>query len=256
MIALGNEWTDALFDGQFLRSAADTADLPAVNLTFVQSHDGNTGTDDPSTLGGGETDKHLIYEGLSRVDADAVLAGATTASGEELVFSVWHPQLVALRRARGHSRHPAQVIVTSRAALPFDRALMFNEPELRVFMIAPTPAAASLHGRLASRPWIHIIDAGEPLSMRVALRQLRRAGIRTISAVGGRQTATTLLEEQLVDDLYLTTSPVNGGEPGTPFYSGPPLALTRVLLKEGRGVESGVRFEYLRVRSDGMQNAS
>ena len=30
----------------------------------------------PSSLGGGDADKHLIYEGLSRVAADAVLAGA------------------------------------------------------------------------------------------------------------------------------------------------------------------------------------
>ena len=48
---------------------------------FVQSADGNTGARNPADLGGGETDKHLIYEGLSRVDVDGVLAGAAT-SGE------------------------------------------------------------------------------------------------------------------------------------------------------------------------------
>ena len=31
-----------------------------VNLVFVESREGNTGADDPSTLGGGETDQHLI----------------------------------------------------------------------------------------------------------------------------------------------------------------------------------------------------
>ena len=71
-----------------------------------QSHDGNTGADDPGTLGGGNTDKHLIYEGLSRVDADAVLAGATTARSDELVFSVWHPELASLRRERGRAPSP------------------------------------------------------------------------------------------------------------------------------------------------------
>src|SRR5687768_3025937 len=74
MLAIGNAWSAALFDGPFFRSAAPAADgLPVVSLVFVQSRDGNTVAADPSSLGGGETDLHLVYEGLSRVDADAVL---------------------------------------------------------------------------------------------------------------------------------------------------------------------------------------
>ena len=72
-------------------------DLPSANLVFVQSRDGNTVDGDPSVLGGGEADKHLIYEGLSRVAADAVLAGARTIRGGDLVLSMWRPELVALR---------------------------------------------------------------------------------------------------------------------------------------------------------------
>ena len=108
LVAVGNEWTTRLFDGPFLRSQPTAPDLPVVNLTFVQSADGNTGAADPSTLEGGETDKHLIYEGLSRIDADAVLAGAATAAGEDLVFSVWHPELVSLRGERGREQHQAR----------------------------------------------------------------------------------------------------------------------------------------------------
>ena len=92
-----------------------------MSLVFVQSRDGNTVADNPSTLGGGDTDKHLVYEGLSRVDADAVLAGAATARSERMVFSVWHPELVALRCSLGHRRHPAQVVVTD-TRRPADRA--------------------------------------------------------------------------------------------------------------------------------------
>src|SRR3712207_8639295 len=53
---------------------------------------------------GGATDKHVIYEGLSRVAADAVLAGAGTVRGAQLIFSVWHPELVALRSGVGLPR--------------------------------------------------------------------------------------------------------------------------------------------------------
>jgi len=245
--AIGNDWTRALFDGDFYRSARPAGDdLPLVNLVFVESRNGNTGADDPSTLGGGETDKHLIYEGLSRVDADAVLAGATTARADDLVFSVWHPQLVALRLQRGRSRHPAQVVVSSRSALPIERGLMFDEPTLPVFLITTSDAAASLRLQIATRPWIAVIDAGQPLSMRRALRELGARGIRTVSAVGGRRTAAALLDDRLVEDLYLTTSPKDGGEPDTPMY-GPTLDLATVVVKEGTGPEKGVRFVHYRV---------
>lgn len=244
LLAVGNAWTRGLFDGDFLRSPAPGTGLPSVNLTFVQSLDGNTGANDPSTLGGGDTDKHLIYEGLSCVDADAVLAGATTAASDDLVYSVWHPALVSLRLERGHPRHPAQAVVTGSGDLRFDSALMFLEPELRVFVVAPSTTARRLRRRLRERPWITVVDGGEPLSLERSLRSLYSHGIALISAIGGRRTATALLREQLVDDLYLTTGAKRGGEPGTPFHEGPPLRMRRVLLKQGRGLDAGVRFEY------------
>jgi hypothetical protein len=65
-------WTRAFFDGPFYASRPADHRLPATSLVFVQSRDANTGAPDPSALGGGDTDKHLVYEGLSRVAARAV----------------------------------------------------------------------------------------------------------------------------------------------------------------------------------------
>ena len=249
MIGIANDWSRALFDGEFYRSALpSTPGTPVTNLVFVQSRDGNTAAPDPSTLGGGDTDLHLIYEGLSRVDADAVFAGASTARAKDIVFSIWHPQLVALRRARGRTRHPAQVVVTNGPNLRFEDALMFEEPELRVFVIASTNAAGPIRDRIAAKPWIDVIDAGEPVSFERAFRELRQRDIEVLSCVGGRQTATALLQEKLVSDIYLTTSAIAAGEPNTPYYDGPPLPLERVVLKEGQRQERGVRFEHFRVR--------
>ena len=240
--AIGNEWSRGLFDGDFYRTDRDE-DIPVTNLVFVESRDGNTGAGDPATLGGGDTDKHLIYEGLSRVDADAVLSGATTARSDELVFSVWHPELVALRRDCGRTRHPAQVIVSSRSSVRIETSLMFQEPELPVFLLTTSDAAASLRLQVATRPWIQVIDGGQPLSMRIALRELKTRGIETVSAIGGRTTARALLRERVVHDVYLTTSEIDGGEPNTPLLEGPLDART-VLIKEGTGVEEGVRFVH------------
>jgi riboflavin biosynthesis pyrimidine reductase len=245
---IGSDWSRERFDGAFYRSADPASDgTPITSLVFVQSRDGNTGAADPSTLGGGNTDLHLIYEGLSRVDADAVMAGATTARARDIVFSVWHPELVALRLALGRARHPAQVVVTGRAELRFEDGLMFNEPALTVFVIVRTGAVQIVRNRLTSRPWIEVIDAGEPVSFGRACRHLHSRGIEVMSCVGGRRTATALLDEHLVSDIYLTTSAGDGGEPDTPYYLGPPLSLERIVLKEGRDAERGVTFEHFRV---------
>jgi riboflavin biosynthesis pyrimidine reductase len=246
--AIGNRWSCALFDGDFYRSAYVNVDIPVTNLVIVESREGNTGADDPATLGGGQTDKHLIYEGLSRVDADAVLAGATTARGDELIFSVWHPELVALRRYLGRTRHPAQVIVSSHSALHLEDALMFQVPEIPVYLVTTSDAASSLRLQVATRPWIQVIDGGQPLSMRTALGELRSRGIETVSAVGGRKTARALLAERVVHDFYLTTSPKPGGEPNTPLLDAP-MNAPAVAIKTGTGPEEGVRFVHYLLRS-------
>ena len=121
---------------------------------------------------------------------------------------------------------------------------MFEEPTLPVYLITKSPVVASLRARLRDRPWVDVVDAGEPVSLPAAMRYLRERGMRVISAIGGRRTATALLRDGLVSDIYLTTSPIEAGEPNTPFYEGPPLNLTRILLKAGKGPEEGVRFEH------------
>ena len=87
-------------------SPSHDPDVPTTNLVFVRSRDGNTGARNPTLLGGGNTDTHLIYEGLSRVAADAVLSGAETIRGGHFIFSTWLPELVALRGSKGLPRHP------------------------------------------------------------------------------------------------------------------------------------------------------
>jgi 5-amino-6-(5-phosphoribosylamino)uracil reductase len=246
---IGNPWTRRLYDGPFHLAPLPPDDRPAVNLVFVQSRDGNTGADNPGDLGGGETDKHLVYEGLTRAAADGVLSGATTAMGPDVFFSVWHPELVALRRELGLPRHPAQIVVTGRACFDPEKTLIFNVPEARVFVLGSEIACAALAETALRRSWVTIVPLA-PEGLRGALRRLRREhGIDRISCIGGRTTATSLLDNGLVQDICLTTSPKPGGEPDTPWYAGTraPL-LDPIVAKRGSGADRGVLFEHLRVQ--------
>jgi riboflavin biosynthesis pyrimidine reductase len=244
--SIGNAWTRRMFDGPFHVSAAPSNELPSTSLVFVQSRDGNTGAADPSSLGGGEADKHLVYEGLSRVAADAVLAGAETVRGGRLVLSVWHPELVALRASLRLPRHPVQIVATLRG-LDF-RGRLFDTPQLRVVIVTVGACTELMITPVADRPWMTLLTMPTARDLPYALRQLREMGIARISCIGGRMIARQLLDAGLIQDLYLTTSAENGGEPGTPLYPGP-LDGELVVRKRGTGPDEGVVFEHFRLRS-------
>jgi riboflavin biosynthesis pyrimidine reductase len=240
--SIGNEWSRLHYGGEFgLLRPGRTPTM--ASLVFIQTKDGNTGGPNPGAFGGGATDQHLIYEGLSRVAADAVLAGAGSVHRDAL-FSVWHPDLVALRTSLGLPRHPAQIVVSKRGSLNFD-ALLFNVPSLRVFLLAGDECIARHESALRARPWVRLeVLNGDTLD--VVFGRLRsEEGIQRISVIGGRFTATQLVDAGLIQDIYLTTTSLKGGEPGTPWYAGTaPPRLTAITSKEWNEGGSSVVFDH------------
>jgi riboflavin biosynthesis pyrimidine reductase len=243
--AIGNAWSRDHYGGDF-SLFRPRQEQTAVSLVFVQSRDGNTGAPNPSALGGGATDMHLIYEGLSRVAADAVLTGAGTLH-RDAFFSVWHPELIALRLSLGLARHPAQIVVSQRGRFSLE-TLLFNVPEVPVFLIGGEECLARHGQTLVHRPWIHTLPLVDG-DLRRSLDRLREeAGVRRLSAIGGPSTATSLVDEGLVQDLYLTTTARTGGDPGTPWYCGtrrPTLA--PLALKAWREDGLAVTFAHLSI---------
>ena len=193
--------------------------------------------------------QHLIYEGLSRVAADAVLAGAGSVH-RDAFFSVWHPELVALRASLGLPRHPAQIVVSKRGRVDVD-ALLFNVPDVRVFLIAGDECIARHESALRARPWVRLIPVRMATIFDPAFERLRvEEGIQRISAIGGRFTATQLVDAGLIQDIYLTTTSLEGGEPGTPWYCGAsPPQLTAITSKQWHESGSRVVFRPLLITS-------
>ena len=104
---------------------------------------------------------------------------------------------------------------------------------LRLVLLTSSSGIAAMRDAVAERPWVTPIVVDTRHSLVDAFEQLRAMGVERISAVGGRGLATDLIDAGLVQDLYLTTSPITGGEPGTPIYSRP-LDLRTVVRKRGR----------------------
>ncbi len=240
---IGNEWSRMHYGGDFGLFVPPSS-TTALSLVFVQSKNGNTVATDPSALGGGATDTHLIYEGLSRVAADAVLAGVRSVRPKAL-FSVWHPALVDLRTSFNLPRHPAQIVVSRYGRFDFT-ALLFNVPAVKVFVIARDDYMSPHADALRLRPWVrHVPLEGD--NLRLAIGRLRdEHGIQRISAIGGPFTATRLVDAGLAQDIYLTTTAHEGGEPGTPWYAGPDAPTLRVITqKQWIDTGSTIRFEHL-----------
>jgi riboflavin biosynthesis pyrimidine reductase len=217
-----------------------------VSLVFVQSRDGNTASPHPERLGGGAADTHLIYEGLSRVAADAVLAGAATAAGTQAFFSVWHPEMVALRRDLGLPRHPTQIVMSNSGRVNLD-ALLFNVPEVPVILMAGAECRNRCAPAIADRPWVTLLPLDER-GLRDAFARLRcDHGVSRISAVGGAHTASALVDAGLVQDLHLTTAGRPGGTPGTPWYVGSALPVLETIVKKHDSSDPPVLFEHLAI---------
>jgi 5-amino-6-(5-phosphoribosylamino)uracil reductase len=214
---------------------------------FVRSAEGNTVATDPASLGGGATDYHVVYEGLSRVLADAVLAGAGTVRGGTAMFSVWHPEMVHLRQQAGLPRHPIQ-IVASINGVDLDRGMLFNTPGVPVVLLTQPAGAAAMAAGVAARQWIRQIVLTDRADLARAFDALRADGIRRISCVGGRSLAGDLLALQLIDDVYVTTSAREGGEPGTPLAPAA-FAGDLVVKKAGTREDAGVVFEHVDLRA-------
>jgi riboflavin biosynthesis pyrimidine reductase len=90
------------------------------------------------------------------------------------------------------------------------------------------------------------MTAGDLRTPLAYLRQKR--GISRVSCIGGRATATALLDAGVVQDLCLTTTDRSAGEPGTPFYAGlrKPL-LDLMVRKRADDPEYPILFEHFAV---------
>jgi riboflavin biosynthesis pyrimidine reductase len=163
------------------------------------------------------------------------------------VFSVWHPRLIDLRAALRLPRHPAQIVATLKG-LDLEHALLFNLPDIPVFLLTIDAVARTMRAALEARPWITAIVMEAADDLPHAFEQLRSNGIARLSCIGGRTLARQLLDARLVDDVYLTTSARAGGEPGTPIHTRPWRGEV-IARKQGTGAESGVVFEQVLPRT-------
>jgi riboflavin biosynthesis pyrimidine reductase len=181
---------------------------PRVMLNMVATADGRATVGGRSGTISDRADRELFH-GL-RSAVDGVLVGAGTIRTEHYGRMIRDASVRETRRAAGRSEEPLACIVSGRLALPEDIPLL-NEPEARVVML--TASAASLTDPAAQVDYIRGPDG--QLDLVAAIAEVgERFDVRTLLCEGGPHLARQLLAAGLMDEIFLSVSPLlAGGEP-------------------------------------------
>lgn len=196
---------------------------PRVYANFVETIDGIVAMPDVARANAliadeSEADKFLM--GLLRALADAVVIGSGTMlaspAGTWRADKVYPPAAGAfaeLRRRLGKPEHPAVAIVTAGAS--FDPAHGILEQGAIVL----TTARAAGELAVPSASEVVAVNDGDSVDPARAIAALRARGHEAILSEGGPALFTSFLSAGVVDELFLTVSPLIAGRSGVPRLS-------------------------------------
>jgi riboflavin-specific deaminase-like protein len=194
-------------------------DRPYTIVNFVASADGHAAFRGRSRWLSDDADRELFHGLRERVDA--VMAGTGTLRAERYGRMVRDPERRARRAASGLNPEPLSVIFTRSGDVPTGIPL-FSDPGSRVVVF--TPSALDTSGLPAAVDVVRL-DAGE-LTLTTMMRRLRSAyDVRSLLCEGGPTLFGALLQENLVDELFLSLAPkLTGGGTAPAITAGPELA--------------------------------
>lgn len=187
--------------------AQRTTARPYVLLNMISTIDGRASIEGRSGAIGGEADKRLFH-GL-RTAVDAVMAGAGTIRAERYRRLVRDAPGRQIRRARGLAEEPLACVVSKDLHLPPEIPLLSEEGARVVVITTSTETVSNIDARV---DYVRAEHNGA-LDLHGAFTELReRFGVRTLLGEGGPHLNSQLLAAGLVDELFLSLSPMLVGE--------------------------------------------
>jgi riboflavin biosynthesis pyrimidine reductase len=164
---------------------------------------------------GSDADRFVM--GLLRAFADVVLIGAGTLAASPQ--GTWQPHRVyppgaegfaELRRRRDRPERTAVAVLTGRGSVSPEHPLF----EAGALVITSAEGAARLEGKLPASSGVVVVGEEPTLDPRRAVDALHERGHRLILSEAGSHTMGGLVEAGLVDELFLTISPLLAGDRG------------------------------------------
>lgn len=197
---------------------------PYVIVNFVASADGHAAYRGRSRWLSDDADRELFHS--LREHVDAILVGTGTLRVERYGRLVRDPERRRRRAASGLAPDPLACIFSRSGDIPTDIPL-FDDPASRIVIFT----AATLDiSELGAQIEVVRLDPGE-LTLTTMMRRLRSDyDVRSLLCEGGPTLFSVLLEEDLVDELFLSLSPkLTGGGNAPAITTGPELSHLRHL---------------------------
>jgi riboflavin biosynthesis pyrimidine reductase len=193
-------------------------DEPRLYANFVSTLDGVVAIpsipESNSLIAAGSEADHFVM-GLLRAFADAVLIGSgvlrASPRGTWLPEKVYPPAAAAfaeLRRARGKQERPEIAVLSGRGAV--DPA----HPLFESGALVLTSAAGAERLALPDASTVLALGEGEELEPEAVAAALRERGHGLVLCEAGPHTFGSLLRAGVVDELFLTLSPLLAGDAG------------------------------------------
>ena len=199
-------------------------DRPYTLVNFVASADGHAAYRGRSRWLSDDADRELFHGLRERVDA--VMAGTGTLRSERYGRMVRDPERRRRRSASGLNPEPLTVVMSRSGDVPTDIPL-FSDPGSRVVVFTSAELDTS---DLAAEVHVVRLDPGE-LTLTTMMRRLRSSyDVRSLLCEGGPTLFGALLQENLVDELFLSLAPkLTGGGNAPAITAGPELAELRAM---------------------------
>jgi riboflavin biosynthesis pyrimidine reductase len=190
---------------------------PVVYSNFVSSLDGIVTLGSKPSAGSiisGKSPADRFLMGLLRACADAVVIGAGTMRATP--GHLWTPahvypdlatEFTSLRSALGRATAPRLVVVTASGELDF------SHPALVKGAIVMTTAdgAKKIGDRLPATCEVVVMGKGKNLDVAKVIEELRDRGLQVLLTEGGPHLVGQVIEAGLLDEAFLTVSPVIAG---------------------------------------------
>ncbi|WP_242036469.1 RibD family protein [Leptolyngbya sp. FACHB-321] len=137
---------------------------------------------------------------------DGVLLGAGTLRAYGTTLRVVRPELLEQRQQQGKPLQPVQIVCSRSAALD-PQLPFFRQPVPR--WLLTTPAGARLWQESEAFERLLVTETPiETIDWQAAFGQLWGSGLKTLAVLGGGALVASLLEANLLDELWLTVCPL------------------------------------------------
>jgi riboflavin biosynthesis pyrimidine reductase len=209
-----------------------------IRVNFVTSLDGAVAVDGLSAGLSSEADKRVFR--LLRRECEALLVGAGTFRAENYGPLTLDEERRAWRVSHGLTRYPRMVLVSKSLKLD-PRHPALAEAPVRPLILTTGDADP---GALST-----VADVVRCNDLREGVRHLAELGLQHILCEGGPRLFGALSQEDLVDELCLTVSPLLAGPGAGRIVAGQPHPTLDMKLTQVETAEDGtLLLRYLRHR--------